>query len=104
MHKSARGGRRDRGTRAGARAQGATVDDKLLFNDPEAHMRRMREEQRASQGRPVRAGQRAQHGARISRLPPTHTERGHSASAAWVTEEHVHHGRGALSNITHNAT
>jgi hypothetical protein len=40
---------RDRGTRAGARAQGATVDDKLIFNDPEAHMRRIREEQRRAE-------------------------------------------------------
>ena len=40
---------RERGTRAGARAQGATVDDKLIFNDPEAHMRRIREEQRRAE-------------------------------------------------------
>jgi hypothetical protein len=40
---------RDRGTRAGARAQGATVDGKLIFNDPEAHMRRIREEQRRAE-------------------------------------------------------
>lgn len=38
---------REGGTRAGARARGAAIDAKVIFNDPEAHMRRIREERRA---------------------------------------------------------